>query len=256
MNRFAKFVLPMLLASGTIIALATFAITNENSAAHVAHAQVAQTPTPPRSDIGVTGTGQVFVKPDTGIASVGVNVTAPTLDAALNEVNQKMTAVINAIKAQGVDAADIQTTSYNVSPITNQPKEGESAVVTGYNVQNIVTVKIRNIDNVGKVLDAALAAGANSINSVYFTVDNPTQAENDARTQAVKNAMAKAQTLAAAAGVKVGNIVSISDISPQVIPFVRTAEFAVPAAANSAGPIETGQTSVMVNVEMHFEISQ
>ncbi len=256
MNRFAKVILPMLLASGTIVALAIFAVANQNGATPVAHAQVAQSPTPPRSDIGVSGMGQVNIKPDTGIASVGVNVTAPTLASALDQVNQKMTAVIAAIKAQGVDAADIQTTSYNVSPITNQPKEGESPIVTGYNVTNMVTVKIRNIDNVGQVLDAALTAGANSINSVYFTVDDPTKAQNDARTLAVKDAMAKAQTLAAAAGVKVGNIISISEVSPQVIPFVRTAEFAVPAAANSAGPVKTGQTTIIVNVEMHFEISQ
>ena len=120
-----------------------------------------------------------------------------------------------------------------------------------------MTVKIRNIANVGKVLDAAIAAGANSVNNVMFTVDNPAKAQDEARTLAVKDAMAKAQTLATAAGVKVGSIIVITELSGGVQPIYKTADYAAaPATSGGAGPIETGQNEISVNVEMHFEIAQ
>lgn len=259
MNRIAKYVVPALLAALTITAIAVLAVVAQAGAPSVANAQTpANTPTPaPQSDIGVSGTGHVSVTPDTAIASIGVEITAPTLAEATKEASDKMTAVLAAIKAQGVDAKDIQTSSYNVFPITNQPKEGETPKITAYRVSNIVTVKVRKIADVGKVLDAAIEAGANSINSVLFTVDNPAQAQTDARTAAVKDAMAKAQTLAAAAGVKVGKITSISEITGGPIPFFRSGAFeSVPAASNGAGPVETGSTDISVTVEMHFEIEQ
>lgn len=255
MNRIARITFPTLLAIGTLLAVALIAVLMNDGAQSTANAQT--TTGAPRTNIGVVGTGKVTVQPDTAIASVGVEITAPTLAEATKEASEKMTAVINAIKAQGVDAKDIQTTSYNVYPITNQPKEGESSQITAYRVSNIVTVKIRDIDNVGKVLDAAIAAGANSVNSVFFTVDDPTKAETEARTLAVKDAMAKAETLASAAGVKVGKIISITETSGSVAPIYRGAFESVPGASGGgAGPVETGSTDITVNVEMHFEIAE
>jgi uncharacterized protein YggE len=255
MNKIAKLALPTMLAALTLGVIAVVAMMAQMSTPAVADAQ-APTPTAPRTDIGVSGTGHVFVQPDTAIASVGVDITAATLADATKQAADKMTAVINAIKAQGVDAKDIQTSSYNVYPITNQPKEGETPKIIGYHVQNIVTVKIRTIANVGKVLDASITAGANSINSVMFTVDDPSKAQDDARARAVKDAMAKANTLATAAGVKVGNIISITELSGGVQPLYKTAEFAAAPAASGAGPVETGQNEITVSVEMHFEIAQ
>jgi len=264
-----------LLAAGAILAVAGVAIFAQASAPKIAHAQTAVPPTvvppttptivpPPvsapttqKTDIGVSGTGKVSVTPDTAIASIGVEITAPTLAEATAEASTKMTAVIDAIKAAGVAAADIQTTSYNVFPITNNPKEGETATITAYRVSNIVTVKIRDIAKVGTVLDAALEAGANSVNSVYFTVNDPSAAQEEARTAAVKDAMAKAQTLATAAGVQLGSIVSISELTGVPIPYASNAYGGMMAPqASGAGPVETGSTEIIVNVEMHFEIAE
>jgi uncharacterized protein YggE len=255
MNRLVKVGLPAVLAAGILVGAAAFAVLGQVGTPKVANAQ---TPTnEPRTNIGVSGTGKVNVSPDTAVASIGVEITAPTLEEATAQASELMTKVLDAIKAQGVDAKDIQTTSYNVYPLTDNPKEGESPKVTAYRVSNLVTVKIRNIENVGAVLDAALGAGANSINSVFFTVDDPTAAQEEARTAAVKDAMAKAQSLAAAAGVEVGNIISISELASPVIPFYRGAfdAMSVPAAGG-AGPVETGSTEISVTVEMHFEIAQ
>jgi uncharacterized protein YggE len=255
MNRLAKFGLPTMLAAGALVAVAALAVVWQGGAPKIANAQTATNE--PKTNIGVSGTGKVSVAPDTAIASIGVEITAPTLAEATQQASEAMTKVLDAIKAQGVDAKDIQTTSYNVYPLTNNPKEGESPIVTAYRVSNIVTVKVRDISKVGQVLDAALAAGANSVNSVYFTVDDPSAAQEEARTAAVKDAMAKAQTLAAAAGVQVGNIISISETVPVAIPFYRGGFEAMPApAASGAGPVETGSTEISVTVEMHFEIAQ
>lgn len=254
MNRINKITLPALFAGGTLVLVALFAVMAQSASPKIANAQT--TPTVPKTDIGVSGTGRVFVTPDTAIASIGVEITAPTLSAATKESSDKMTAVLNAIKAQGVDAKDIQTSSYNVYPLTNNPKEGESPVVTAYRVSNIVTVKVRKVADVGKVLDAALEAGANSINSVYFTVNDPTKAQDEARTLAVKDAMAKAQTLATAAGVKVGKLFAISEVSGGVVPLYRGAFESAPAAGGGAGPVETGSTEISVSVELHFEIAE
>lgn len=276
MKSIFKVGIPAVVAAGAITAVALLAVMAPNGNIKIANAQAAtatptaagETPTAgpitpvadsgsTKTDIGVSGTGHVSVTPDTAVASIGVEITAPTLAAATKESSDKMTAVIAALKAQGVDAKDIQTSSYNVYPITNQPKEGETPAITGYRVSNIVTVKVRKIDDVGKVLDASLEAGANSVNSVYFIVNDPSKAQDEARIAAVKEAMAKAETLATAAGVKVGKIISISDVQAGVFPIYRTDAFqSVPAAANGAGPVETGSTEVTATVEMHFEIAQ
>jgi uncharacterized protein len=224
--------------------------------------QGSATPTPapntPTTDIGVSGTGHVFAAPDTAIASVGVEITGSTLAQATSDASTRMTAVLGKIKSLGVDSKDIETTSYNVNPITSNPKQGETPSITGYRVSNIVQVKIRNLDNVGKILDAAIGAGANSLNSLFFTVDDPTSFEKDARQQAVANAIAKANTLAAAAAVKLGPIISITENVSAPLPIFNRA--AAPAAiglgGGAPGPVESGQTEITVNVEMHFQIAQ
>lgn len=280
MNRISKLVLPAIVTVVTILAVTAVAsliqargaasVNAQTNTATPAPTTVGPTPVSPtaaapvsgtlRTDIGATGTGRVNVTPDTAVASIGVEITATTLVSATQESNETMTAVLDAIKAQGIDAKDIQTSNYNVFPLTNNPKEGESPTVTAYRVSNLVTVKIRNIttggnEKVGAVLDAALGAGANSINSVFFTVDDPTQAKNDARELAVKDAMAKAQTLATAAGVELGAMFSISEVTGNVIPFYRGGLEAA-QGAGGAGPVETGSTEVSVTVEIHYEIAQ
>ena len=108
----------------------------------------------PKTDIGVVGTGRIFVKPDTAIASIGVDVTAPTLDAALTDADPRANKVVEAIKAQGVDPKDIQTSTYNIFPVTSQPKEGETAQIVRVHLMYQYNVKVRNLDNLGKVMDS------------------------------------------------------------------------------------------------------
>lgn len=265
MKRLLRYVLPIALCVVTLTA--AFAIMQPKMA-NVAYAQGTPTPEPgptttpvpggtaTRTDIGVVGTGRVFAPPDTAVLNAGVEFTAATLAEATNQASTTMDAVLNAIKAQGVLTADIQTSNYSVFPITSQPEEGQTPKITGYRVSNSVTVKVRDIANVGKVLDAAIGAGANSIGSVFFTVDDPSKFENDARVLAVKDAQDKAAALAQAASVKVGRIIAITESTGTVQPLFRDSFAAAPSGLGGAGPIETGQNEISVSVEMHFEIAQ
>ncbi len=208
------------------------------------------------ADIEVTGTGKVYAKPDTAIASVGVDVTAPQLADALKQAGDAAAKLVAAVKAQGIDDKDIQTSAYNIYPVTTQPKEGEAAKVTGYRVDYEYNVKVRQLENAGKVMDAAIAAGANSVNGLSFTIDDSSRYETEARAAAVKDAQGKATTLAGAAGVKIGRVISMSEQGGGVQPMYRANVQAFGFAAPSAAPIESGQNEISVSVEVHFEILQ
>ncbi|MGB8648101.1 MAG: SIMPL domain-containing protein [Anaerolineae bacterium] len=253
--------LVQLLATGLlgIVALTAVACGGVASAAPAAQGG---TPVPgsnaPTTDIGVNGTGSVFADPDTAIASLGVEITGPTLASASSDASTKMTAVLDKVKSLGVDAKDIKTVGYSVNPITSNAKEGETPRIIGYHVSNIVQIKMRKLDQVGVILDAAITAGANTLSGLYYTIDDPTDLTKQARTKAVADAMAKAQTLADAAKVKLGPIISITENVSLPRPVVYARSFASPAAdaGVAPGPVEAGQNEISVTIEMHWQISQ
>jgi uncharacterized protein YggE len=210
------------------------------------------------SDIGVVGTGRVFAAPDTALANLGVELEAPTLDQATKDARTRMDALLAKVKTLGVDAKDITTVSYYVNPISNQTGPNQLPKVIGYRVSNIVQVKIRKIDDVGKILDAAIGAGANSLQNLTFTVNDPSSFQQQARAQAVKDAMAKAKTLADAAGVSLGKVTSISE-NVSLIPIIQKgfpAGLGAGGGGGGPGPVETGQNEITVNVELHIQIVQ
>ncbi|HEX7594375.1 MAG TPA: SIMPL domain-containing protein [Anaerolineae bacterium] len=206
------------------------------------------------SGVSVTGTGKVGVKPNIATSSIGIEVTATTLADATSQANAKMAAVIDKIKSFGVADKDIQTVNYNVQPITEQPKpNGGTPRITGYNINNQVSVTVRKIDDLGKILDAAVAAGANNIYGVSFSIDDPTPYQQQARAAAVKDAMDKASQLAKAGGVTLGKIVWISEGSIEPRPVLRAA--AAPSLGGGAAvPVETGQLEIAVSVDMRFAL--
>lgn len=204
--------------------------------------------------IVVSGTGRVNTAPDQATISIGVQITAPTLAEATQQASAAMTKVVDAIKAAGVDPKDIQTSTYSVNPITNY-KEGAPPEITGYQVMNVVNVTVKKIDSVGQVLDAGMKAGANYLGGVTFGVADTKAFETDARTAAVKDAQHKAETLAQAAGVKLGRVLAITEgatYTPSPMPQARM----MAADAMAPGPVESGSLEISVNVEMRFEIAE
>lgn len=211
----------------------------------------AQQTTTDSSGIFVSGTGKVRIKPNIATTSIGVEITAGTLAEATTQANAKMNAVIEKLKGLGIAEKDIQTTNYGIYPVTQPPKSGGTLTISGYRVNNQVSVTIRKIDDVGKVLDAVVAAGANNIYGISFGVDDPTPYQQQARAAAIKDAQDKAAQLAKAANVTLGRVLSINEGSVSPRPVVRAA---APMAASAEVPIETGELEIVVSVDMRFAV--
>ncbi len=207
--------------------------------------------------ISVRGTGRVAVKPDTAVVRIGAEMRAPTLAEATADVARRSAAVIERVKARGVAERDIATVTYSIEPVTAPRRTEEDPTrIVAYRVVNVVQVKIRDLAAAGRILDGALTAGANTISGLQFTVDDPSRAEAEARTLAVKAAASTAQQLAAAAGVGLGELMSLTeDAGPRPV-MARMAPQAMAATPLSMGPVESGQIEIVVHVEAHYRIGK
>jgi uncharacterized protein YggE len=204
------------------------------------------------SVIAVAGRGETSVKPDLAIARLGAEARRPALGDATEDVARRMTAVLERVKSAGVRAEDVATVRYAIDPLAApRPAAEDVARVVGYRVTNVVAIKVRDVRAVGRVVDAAVAAGANVIEGVHFTLDDRKAAEAVARERAVAAARAKAEELARAAGVRLGALESVSE-GIAVGPVVE--RFAVARQTVGAGPIEPGEQEVSVTVELRYRI--
>jgi uncharacterized protein YggE len=186
--------------------------------------------------------------------SVGVNVVNANLSEAQAAATSTMTAVIDALKAAGIDEKDIQTTNYSVNVIQEYDTNGYPARISGYQVMNQVNVMVRDLDKLGEILDAAVQAGANSIYGVNFIVTDSSGAATQARTAAIDDATKKAQEIADATGMTLGKVLSVSETSgPAPMPLSYDAKGGAMEAA-AAVPIQSGGSIVSVDVQMTFEL--
>ena len=213
-------------------------------------------PTPLPATVYVNGHGAVIVPPDTASVVVGVDVIRPTLDAAQTEETQQATEIIDAVKAAGIAEDDIQTANFSVNIIRDFDEQGNPTTIQGYQITNQVSVTIRDPDEVGTILEAVVAAGANNIYGISFFAEDPTAAAPQARDAAVRHARGRAEQLAAAAGMSLGRVVSISETaSPPPAPVAYGGADAV-AESRAAVPIQTGTSEVTVDVQMTFELEE
>ncbi|HEY4632527.1 MAG TPA: SIMPL domain-containing protein, partial [Candidatus Limnocylindrales bacterium] len=153
--------------------------------------------------ISVSGTGRVFLKPDVADLRLGVTTTAKTVEEARAANATLMTAVISALKGLGIADRDVQTTTLSLGPVYDYSKNTNPPRLTGYTLTNVVAVTIRDLEVAGAVIDGTMAAGATTLDSITFRVADQTTAEKEAREAAMREARAKAETLAAAAGVSI-----------------------------------------------------
>ena len=206
--------------------------------------------------IHVTGSGSVTGEPDIATLDVGVSVEREIVAEARGEAASAMTALINSLQANNVAEKDIKTENFSIYPQYDYTDDGR--VLRGYRVNNTVRAKVRDLATLGDVIDAAAGAGGDSIviNSIQFMIDDTTPLQTKARSLAVKDAEAKAQTLAKASGVRLGEPVTISEstyFEGPPIPFA-TAEVAFDDVARSSTPIAPGELTVTVTVNVVYEI--
>jgi uncharacterized protein YggE len=209
-------------------------------------------PAAPEHTISVTGIGRVTLTPDVADLRLGVNMTAPTATEARSDAAAAMTKVVDAIKKGGVADKDIQTAAISLQPVYDYSNNGQGKL-TGFQVLNIVAVTVRDISKVGDLIDAAVIAGATSVDGVSFRVDDQTSAEAQARTAAVVDARAKANALAAAAGVSITGVSFISENSTTV-PYPVPYAGAAPAKDMASTPVQPGTTEIDITVSMVFRI--
>jgi uncharacterized protein YggE len=219
-----------------------------------AMAGAADLPTPPR--IIVTGEGEATTPPDLALLSLSVMREAKTARAALDANNDAMAAVIAAMKAAGIKDRDLQTAGIQINPrynYTNKPDGSQDAELVAYQVTNTLAVRVRDIDKTGDILDKAVSLGVNQGGGISFTNDNPDATITEARKKAVANAVAKAKTLAEAAGVTIGRVLEISDQNIAPPPMAINAK-AFDAAAGAAVPTQAGENAYNVQVTVTFEL--
>jgi uncharacterized protein YggE len=202
--------------------------------------------------ISVTGNAQVILAPDIAYVSIGVHSEAKTATEAVASNNTQTQAVIDAIKAQGVDAKDIQTTNFSVYQQEKFAPTGES-LGTFFMADNTVYVTMRDITKIGDILDAAISAGANNVYGITFDVQNKEAALATGRDQAMADANAQAEQLAKAASATLGDVQSISYYSSSPSPIYYDNK-AAPAAVGGGGsvPISTGQLTLTVSVSVVY----
>ena len=205
--------------------------------------------------MSVTGTGEVPLKPDIAYINIGVRTEMDTASDAMNKNSADTQAVVNALKAAKIDDSDIQTSNFNIYANNKVDFDGKP-MGTSYIVENTVYVKVRDLTKLGDLLDTVVKAGANNINSIQFDATDKTQAATDARAAAVKAAKAQAEELAAAAGVTLGSIQTISYYDNVPGPFYENKGIGGGGAdlAGFAAPINPGTLKISVNVTLTYEI--
>jgi uncharacterized protein len=201
--------------------------------------------------IAVTGTGTIEAAPDMATLQIGVTTQAETAAAALTANSAATEAVIARLTAAGIDPRDMQTSNLYLNP-NFTGYDSSTPTISGYIASNMLTVHVRKLDTTGAVLDAAVADGANTLNSLTFGLANPEPSYNEARKEAVADARAKAELLAEAAGVKLGAILSISDSGAMTdpAPMYRDQASAAPV------PVVGGELGLIANVAVTYEIAE
>lgn len=213
--------------------------------------------------LSLSAEGRVARAPDLAVFTAGVTSQGKTAAEALAANSADMNRVIAALKKAGIADKDIQTSNLNLNPIYAPQRtlpNGEvvpaQPQIVGYMVSNQVTVRQRDLRGFGKVLDTLVAAGANQINGPSFELDNPDAATDEARTIAMKKARARADLYAAAAGLRVVRIISISEGGGYApMPMMVNARMAMADAAGAPTPVAAGEVSMNISVNVMFELA-
>jgi hypothetical protein len=208
--------------------------------------------TEPDRTISVAGVGRVTLVPDVADLHVGVVIQREKVRDAQKAAATAMQGVVKALRAAGIAERDIRTTTLSLQPIYQYNNDGRSPRITGYEMRNGVVATLRDLERLADAVDGALTGGGSTLDGISFRVDDPTGAEAQARTQAMKDARSKADALAAAAGV---TIIGVASISEQSSPTPWPVPYAGEARADAvATPILPGTSDITVSVSVVYLI--
>lgn len=205
--------------------------------------------------IWVNGEGTVTVVPDIAILRLGIEAQETTVAQAQSKASDAMNKVMNALKGRGVAEKDIQTQRFSIQRVTRFEPRDQREVLVGYRVTNVVTAKIRKIDDAGQIVDAVAEAGGDltRVDGISFSVDKPEAFMGEAREKAMADAKAKATQLAQLGGVSLGKATYITE-SGRFPPPISIAFAERGLAAPAATPISPGEKEITLSVQVVYEI--
>ncbi len=225
----------------------------------VASAQASDAPLQPQ--IRVTGEGRATLVPDMALLQLAVTREGATAREALDANSAAMEEVLGAMRKAGIGERDLQTAQFEIQPRYRHHRptasgQQEPPEIVGYTVSNSLMVRVRKLGEVGGILDRAVSLGVNQGGNIQFLNDDPSAALEQARTAAVKDALQRAATLTAAAGVKSGRILEISEQSYQPRPLPMTRAEMMMSADAGAVPVAGGENSYTVTVNLILALEQ
>ena len=200
--------------------------------------------------ISVVGAGTGRAVPDEVRVTVAVITDAPTVQKATAPNNQTTQAVINALKGLGLDEKSLKTDVVEITPNYSEPGPGGTSTIVGYSVTNRVIVSTKKVDMAGQIIETALGAGANSVDTLEMKTTAQTTAQSAGLKEAVDNARKKAEVAAGAAGRKLGKIISVREIAPGELPYGTEAG----GAGDGTTPVSPGQNEFPVQARVTFEL--
>ena len=202
--------------------------------------------------VSVSATGQASAAPDMATISTGVQAEAATAREAMAANSAAMGKLIDGLKAAGIDSKDIRTTSININPRYGEPRPGKPPVINGYYAQNQVRITVRDLKKLGDLLDTALTLGATQMGGISFDISNAEMLRDEARKAAMINARRRAELYATAAGVALGDVLSISESEPSIQPQVTRGRAVAMSAASV--PVEAGELELNATIHVTWSL--
>ena len=206
--------------------------------------------------VSFSGEGKVLAKPDVAVVSLSILTEAVTSKEAQDANSEKSKKISDFLKNQKIEDKDIKTISYNIYPQYEYPRYGGVPRIRGYQVNQTMQVKIRDLDNASKILDGIVAAGTNQVNSLSFEIDEPEKLKAEARANAIADAKKKAGELKDQVGIRLGKIVSFSEgVSGYPYPVPIMYESKGMGGGVGGGPsVPSGENEITVNVTLTYQI--
>src|SRR3989344_8677217 len=205
--------------------------------------------------VSLSGEGRIVAKPDIAKVSLSIVTDSPTSKIAQDENTKKSKVVTEYLKKQNIEDKDVKTTGYNIYPQYKYPQYGGRPTITGYQVNQSLEIKVRNLDNVSNVLDGVVSAGANQVNQLNFEIDNPEKLKSEARAKAIADAKKKANELQSQVGISLGKIVNFSEnTSGYPIPIYYDTKGMGMGGGGGGPSVPTGENEISVNVSITYQI--
>jgi len=202
----------------------------------------------------VTGEGRVSAAPDMATISLGVTQTAETAADVVAQVNGSVAAILKALRAREIADADLQTSGFYLQPLHAERRDAQTGqhAITGYRAGNMLSVQVRDLSQLGALMDMVIELGGNDFNGLRFGLNDPTTATEAARTLAVKDAMGRAAQLADAAQINLGSVTRLTEHSTAAGPQMQAMAM---ARSSMSEAIAGGEVDVSVQVTMVFSIA-